>query len=252
MLAGSASEMPTPAAEQREDRVIELVTADLVRSGRAAALLDRPDRNSERMDSLTVDAELAVDDERWAMDVTTLRWQQSLEGAVQKLQARLEKEFSAQLKAASRTLCVTCHVSTAETVIRSIVELARQAVLSGRDQVRGDEAATLWPWSPELGAVEVQPWLGQSANLREEIVLSSGQPLAKKLRGQLSRARELGYRTCLAIDQHGSPDLKFGANFLPLPGTIVAAVEEVEAEVGDSFDAVVLIREDDAVHWIRP
>jgi hypothetical protein len=77
--------MPTPAAERREDEVIALIAADLVRSGCSATILDRPDRNAGRADGLTVDAELAVDAERWALDVTTLRWHQGLEGAVQKV-----------------------------------------------------------------------------------------------------------------------------------------------------------------------
>ena len=183
--------MPTPAAERREDEVIALVATDLLRSGSSATLLDRPDRNASRADGLTVDAEFAVDGERWAMDVTTLRWHQGLEGAVQKLQARLEREFRRQLEAAEWTLVVTCHASADEKVIHSLVELARQAVVSGHSQDRGDEAAVLSPWSPGLGAVVVQPWLGQSANLREEIVLSSGEPLEKKLGGQLKHAGSL-------------------------------------------------------------
>lgn len=231
--------------------MIALVSADLLRSGSSATLLDRPDRNASRADGLTVDAELAVDGERWAMDVTTLRWHQGLEGAVQKLQARLKREFGAQPEAAEWTLVVTCHVSADEKVVHSLVELARQAVVSGQSQDRADEAAALWPWTPELGTVVVQPWLGQSANLREEIVLSSGEPLGKKLRGQLKHAGELGYRTCLVIDQRGSSDLKFGANFLPLPGTIVAALEQLEAVAGASFDILVLVREGDTVHWLR-
>jgi hypothetical protein len=243
--------MPTPFAERREDEVIALIAADLVQSGYSATIPDRPDRNAGRADGLTVDAELAVDAELWALDVTTLRWHQGLEGAVQKVKARLTREFGAQLEAAGRTLVVTCHVASDEKVIRSLVELAQRAVVSGQSQRRGDEAAALWPWSPELGAVEVQPWLGQSANLGEEILLSAGEALGKKLRGQFSHARGLDYRTCLAIDQGGSPDLKFGANFLPLPGTIIAAVEQLEAVAGESFDILVLLREGDIVHWLR-
>ena len=231
--------------------MISLVTDDLIRSGRSAVLVDRPDHNPDRADGLTVDAELSVDGERWAMDVTTLRWRQDLEGSVQKLKTRLEHEFGAQLRAAGRMLVLTCHVSSDETVIRSLIELARRAVTSGLDRTSGDEAAALLPSMPELGLVEVQPWLGQSANLREEILLSSGEPITKKLKVQLSRARELGYQTCLAVDQRGSPDLKFGANFLPLPDTIAAAVRQVEDDAEVSFEMVVLIRSDDRVAWIR-
>jgi hypothetical protein len=132
--------LPTPAAEQREGRVIALVIKDLIESGRAVMLLDRPDRNRDRSDGLTVDAELEVDGERWAMEVTT----------------------------------------------------------------------------------------------------SSGESLGHKLRGQFSRARALGYCTCLVVDQTGAPDLR-----------MLAAVEQVEADAQASLDAIVLIREHDDVHWIR-
>lgn len=243
--------MPTPDATRREDQVVDLVISDLIWSGSSVTLLDRPDRSAKRSDGLTVDAELSVDGQRWAMDVTTLRWRPGLEGAVQKLETRLEREFGDDLEAAGRTLAMTCHVSAEEQVIRSLVELARLAVTSGQSQVRGDEAASLWPWSPELGAVVVQPWLGQSANLQNEIVLSSGDALARKLRGQLSGARGLGYRTCLAIDQRGAADLKFGANFMPHPETIVNAIEQVEVEAGTPFDLLALIHDDDTVRWLR-
>jgi hypothetical protein len=88
--------VPTPFAADREDQVVRLVISDLVGSGHAA---DRPDRNPSRSDGLTVDAELSVDGERWALDAMTLRWRPALEGSVAKLEARLEKEFRAQLQA---------------------------------------------------------------------------------------------------------------------------------------------------------
>jgi len=243
--------VPTSAAESREDRVIELVVGDLVESGYAAELVDRPHRNRSRPDLLTVDAELSVGDERWALDVMTLRWRPGLEGAVEKLEARLERDFRSQLDAVNTTLVVTGHVSFDESVIRPLVELARLAVESGQDQVRRDESASLWPRSSELGAVEVQPWLGTTADVRQEVIASSGETLGRKLRKQLARARELGYRTALSVDQHGSQDLRFGANFLPLPGTIIRAVEEVEEREKLSLDVLVLVRDDDSVHWVR-
>ena len=102
-----SSSVPTPDATRREDHVVDLVISDLVRSGRSVTLLDRPDRNAERTDGLTVDAELLVDGQRWAMDVTTLRWRSGLEGAVEKLKVRLKREFGADLDATGRTLVMT-------------------------------------------------------------------------------------------------------------------------------------------------
>ena len=64
--------MPTPSAETLEDEVVGIVVSDLLATGHTAELLDRPDWNPDRIDGLTVDAELGVDGERWAMDVITL------------------------------------------------------------------------------------------------------------------------------------------------------------------------------------
>ncbi len=178
--------MPTPDATRREDQVVDLVISDLIRSGRSVTLLDRPDRHRDRADG-----------QRWAMDVTTLRWRSGLEGAVEKLEVRLKREFGADLDSVGGALVMTCHVSADEDVIRSLVELARSAVTSGQNQERNDESASLWPRTPELGAVIVQPWLGQSANLQDEIVLSSGQPLGRSCEDSNPVREPLG--TALAL-----------------------------------------------------
>jgi hypothetical protein len=86
--------VPTPDATRREDQVVDLVISDLGRSGRTVTLLDRPDRHVDRTDGLTVDAELSVDGQRWAMDVTTLRWRSGLEGAAEKLEVRLSGSWA--------------------------------------------------------------------------------------------------------------------------------------------------------------
>lgn len=143
-------------------------------------------------------------------------------------------------------MALSCHVSSDEPVIWSIVESARRTVVSGLDQTHGHEAAARRSW----GAVEVQPWLGQSADPREDILFSSGEPITKKLQGQLSRARDLGFRTCLAIDQRGSSDLNFGANFMRW-GHDRPAVGQTEAAAKLSFDVVVLVGNDDTDTWIR-
>ncbi len=67
------------------DDVVTLVVEDLIRSGGLAALLDRPDRNPDRTDGLTADAELSIDGALWAMDVMTMRWRTDLKGSVQEL-----------------------------------------------------------------------------------------------------------------------------------------------------------------------
>lgn len=246
--------MPTPDAERREDAVVHLVELDLRESGRTVELLDRPDRHKRRSDGLTTDAVFRVDGSLWATDVTTLRWHHNLESRVRKLTSRLEREFGQELKATGMTLYVTCHVlrdDFATESIASLVELARAAITSGHDQVRGDEAAQLRPRESDSVAVVVQPWLTHSAKVVDEVVGSLGPALRKKLTQQLTRARPLGYITCLVVDLRGASDLKFGANFLPSPETVAEAIELVEAEVGIDLDRAALIRENDSVIWLR-
>ena len=203
-----SSSVPTPDATRREEQVVDLVISDLVQSGRSVTLLDRPDRHPDRADGLTVDAELSVDGQRSAMDVTTLRWRSGLEGAVEKLEARLEREFGADLDAAGRTLVMTGHVSADEDVIRSLVELARRAVTSGQNQERNDEAASLWPRARNWAQSSCSHG---SASRRTGRTRSSSRRDSRSGRSYEDSypAREplvtLGYRTRLAIDQRGPP-----------------------------------------------
>lgn len=244
--------MPTAAAEAREDEVVGIVVSNLVAGGRSAELVDRPDRNPDRADGLTVDAELRVDAERWAMDVITLRYDSQLESAVGKLEARLKREFGAQLDAGGTRLSVLGYVLTDETGNEGLVELARRALRSGEQEWSGDELAFVQLRPLGEDSVGVGPWLGRTADLRVELTSSSGGPIAKKLRRQLGRARDLGYQTCLALDQKGAGDLQYPANFLPDPATILQAITDVEQQVGVNVDLLVLVASDDAAHWLRP
>ena len=87
--------------------------------------------------------------------------------------------------------------------------ILRQLELEGFDVV--EEAATdviaLWqaqgiaePWTDRSFIDAVASLLSTHADLAEEIHLSSGDVLGKKLQRQLARARTLGYRTCLSYD----------------------------------------------------
>jgi hypothetical protein len=160
--------VPTSFAHAREDQVVvDLILADLVNSGVAAEVIDRPDRNHERSDGLTVDAELAVRRERWAMDVMTLRWPPSLSAGVEKLEARLESEFGPQLDGSGVVLVVTCHVSTQDSVVRSVLETAPAGGRVGDAVAAATEA-------PRGGRADL--WLGEFAEIRQELISPPAGP----------------------------------------------------------------------------
>lgn len=244
--------MPTSAANAREDQVIRLIHESLLATGHNVVLVDRPDRNRpSRIDDLTVDAEFSVDGERWALDVTTLRWRPSLEGAVERVKGALDREFRVELERSQTTLVLYCHPSAERGAEHSLVGLARAAIESGKDQRREDELAQLRPRSAGLEAIEVCPWLSETPDVKEEVVLSFGAAAAKKLKVQLTSARALGYRIALAIDQRGAEDLRFGANFLPSSATVASVVADLETQTGVLLDAVLLVGPENDVQWLR-
>ncbi len=242
--------MPTSSGESREDEIVELVMSALAARGGVVELLDRPDRNRERSDGLTVDLELLIDEVRWAIDVMSLRWGSELEGPVRKVKATLELEVAKRIDA-DQTLILYCHASRDAKVISSLVALASSAVEASTDQWRGDEAALLRARAEGLGAVEVCPWLSSTADLAEEVSSTSGFAVRKKLEGQFGRARDLGYRAALVMDQRGAEDLTFGANFLPSPSTILSVVEEIERQAAVAFDGLLLIDPQNDLQLLR-
>ena len=246
--------MPTPEAEAREDAVVDLVRDSLILASIAAEVTDRPDR-SKAPPGYTVDAELSVNGARWALDIMTLRWNAQLESRTLKLAARLERAFTERLLADGLVLHVTCHAPKDEAASSRLIELARLSIESGKSLDAGDEGVSLYvrpeDWPSDEPPVEVSPWLGEHAHIQTELVSSSGESLAKKLRGQIARARSFADRVGLAIDQVGARDLKFGANWMAAPETVELAVSEVEREVGLSFQFLVLVRANDSVRWLR-
>lgn len=243
--------MPTPSAEVREDEVVGIVVSDLLATGHTAELLDRPDRNPDRTDGLTVDAELGVDGERWAMDVITLRYASELESIVAKLTARLKREFGPQLDATGTRLSVVGHVLVDEGGMEGLIDLAQRAVRSGEQEWNGGELAFVQPRPAGEDSVGVDPWLGRTADLRVELITSSGEAISKKLLRQFGRARGLGYRTCLALDQKGASDLQYPGNFLPSPHTVLRAVTDIEHHLGVAADALALLATGGSVQWLR-
>ena len=149
MLAkyGAGSDVPTPSAEAREDKVSDLVHGDLVDSGcivggrpagqqpAAAGRSARRRRTRGRRRAL-------------AMDVTTLRWRPELESCVD------------HSKHGSRTSSGPCSTTsgphspshatypTRKLAICGVLDLARVAVLSGQIQERRDESAMQKPRPP--------------------------------------------------------------------------------------------------------
>ena len=143
-------------------------------------------------------------------------------------------------------------VDSTEATSTAYVELARRAVATSEEQWDEGRMAQLRPLAEGVPKVEVWPLTGTNAELRLEIITSSGKPIAKKLNRQLSRAAELGHVTCLVLDQRGADDLEFGANWLVQhPETVMSALEELEQDAKSRADRVALVRPDNSLIWLR-
>lgn len=84
------------------------------------------------------------------------------------------------------------------------------------------------------------PYLGSDPRSVAELEKSIGEPLEGKLSRQLARAKDLGYRTIIALDALGSPTLRFGANGAVHHETVANFVGESVSRVAETTGKRVL------------
>jgi hypothetical protein len=245
--------VPTDEAIRREREVVQLVISSLRSASQVSVeLLGSPDeeRISGRFPAnLTVEALLRLSDGdtecTWAVDVMNLSWNSRLVPAISGFEDALQCELEQLARENGVGLAVMYrppvgHKDRGAGYRDQVVDWARKLIDGWEhDPHRATHPLAADPNTgvevnrhpSEPGRVLLFAGLSDTPSVSEQLEATLVPPLEKKLRGQLLRAHELGYRTILAIDQVG-PQSRVGNNFLASPTAVGQVVSRTVAQHG--------------------
>lgn len=228
------------AKEDREDEVIDLLVQFLRDAVGTCELVGNPDRDAWT-NGLTVDAvlQLSPTEPQIAVDVTTLSLDPIRVGAAGAVRQELEQGLRPILQRLAMKTTVLCDVPTGgatrtRAFVSDVVSRVERACALGDRDVHGPGAthAILQPAAPDLAdadRVKVLLLTSDSSDLALELRTHAGPPIERKLESQLRVAKELGYRTALAIDRLGPAGLPLGANWLVSAHAVADLVRDLAA-----------------------
>jgi len=235
-----------------EDDAIDLLILHLNRSGHTADLRDRPDRRKpkDQVDGLTVDALIEIDGEPFAVDVVRA----TLSGDDMRATDAWHKRVLPLLEKAAQEEGVKCEVRARppdpvlqraqdqEEFVMAARRAMRRTVSGPAQMIEGSKIeATVSRDCPDASVLR-RVYSSRSYRIdpdepvHENLSRSLGEALRKKLRGQLKRARALGYPTGILIDQRYDP-----VHWLAHPGNFRLIVHRVLAQEGAALDAAWVI-----------
>jgi hypothetical protein len=258
------ADMPSTGSLEREDRVIQQLVKHLQSSGATVTVVARPDRDVEH--ELTVDVVLRIDDEEWAVDVCALAHSPNKPMAVRRADEVLHKALEPIAEAHQVAIHVTCVAQEGEPgtpwgsdyYAAIVAEALRLAPNGPADMMVIDDGTYVHivdagqePSSAWSGDVQVSTWLNSSPDIAEQVTNSLGTPIGSKLRGQLSVAREAGYRTALLLDAVAPADTGNWRHFDAGPLSVAAALDSLD--VGNrGLDAAWLCDGQGHIHQVLP
>lgn len=201
------------AKEQHEESALQELVNELKARGRQARITGRPDIDGHPV--LTTDAVLEVDGREWAVDHCLVSREADLPPAM----AQADKTLSARLQpvadAHSRGLAVSylpqakaSHTKKEiENYYDEVVRTAETAAGTGQMAVGHDGFITVQVYDADQPEVSLIPFTDTTGNafLGTQIEAGLAGPLAKKLEGQLKRAKDAGYPVALLLDQIPRP-----------------------------------------------
>lgn len=226
-------QVPTPGSLDEEDRAVELLCRFLTDAGQPSAHLRSPDRDPQ--DPLTVDAVINVAGREWAVDVCAVTFSPRLRPAM----ARGESVLRAPLEAIAAEAGIGLHVAylpqegEAGTAwggayYGRIIETARSLVADGEGALEvvadGTHIEVLAEPNGGEPRVRLSAWLSKTPDIRESVALELTDPVTKKLKGQLARAKSAGYPVALLLDLVAPQDVGVWRQFMAGPDAVRQAV----------------------------
>ncbi len=249
--------MPKPSAADREDEVLRLVCAELSSGGRELQIVDRPDRRAPSsvppVDAIIRVAEGDYEDE-WAADVclTSKKFDPRIPAAMKQLEEALIGPLTQLATNVNRSLRINCcayvkpdRVSRREWAAmmsgyhRNIWDRALMALTRSSGEWLDSEVSIMWdrPESAPKGHPVLMsyrdPFINESFSFSPKV--------RKKLEGQLSRAREAGYRTLLILDQDPPRSTPWVGDIIPTPYEIGEGIAFAVAHCRTTLDAGILV-----------
>ncbi|MGI8448063.1 MAG: hypothetical protein ACR2MP_12975 [Streptosporangiaceae bacterium] len=198
-----------------EDAALQALVDQLNSRGRRAAIVSRPDRDGSSLAGLTVDATVRIDGQDWAVDHCLLSRPPDLPGALAAATTALQPRLDAVAQQYQCGLAVSyLPQSTSQHSKKEIgayydevvatAERAAQAKMfaGGADE---NMAADHFPSTPPVA--HLMPFTDTigSPRMSDQVDAGLTATLAKKLTGQLARAKNLGFPVALLIDQVPRP-----------------------------------------------
>lgn len=225
-----------------ERGAIDGLVSHLRNSSREVELICIPEDNEKH--PLTVDGELQIDGERWAVDHMRVSRDSMTIPATTSIEKLLKPMLDEFARERNVTLFVTLHPprlaqnrQAAQTFRDSVLVLAREAV-EDLGALKHDKNHTFVRALTEtcMPGSLISVWGDDDPLVENQVRKGIRDPLLKKFNKQLRNARDLGWKTILLLDQMDDPCSKHPSIWCALPGTIGIVVDQVikEANFGPS------------------
>lgn len=245
--------------------MLDLVCTGLSQGERKVEIVDRPDRRAVS-EVPPVDALLRVidndHDERWAADVclASKKFDARIPAAMKELQNALMTPLTELAEKADRTLTISCRAYVRLDRVprkewngmmggyhRNIWDRVIMALLRPTGEWTDAEVSIRWSaaGAPRIGPRVLMSYQDPFSN--EAFAFSP--KVRRKLEGQLTRARNAGYRTLLILDQEPPNYVPWVGNILPTAYEIGEGIAFAVAHCRTTLDAAILVQ-DSSVHEV--
>lgn len=220
-----------------EREAVRSFTRELARRGRRALVVSWPEDEERDPRGLTVDALLDIDGELYAVDHSRVTYGPRVVPALVESDRRLAERLERLAAAHGRAIVVSLappdgSPGARDAFLDLVVELAEAALLDGTSYLADDGATSvqLLPTPTIRGGpnrVAIFGRLASTPSVEEQVRSALRAPVEKKLSRQLARARSLGYRAILLLDQYPPPAAVAPSNELAAPATIASVMGDL-------------------------
>ena len=220
-----------------ERAAVHALVRELAERGRRAVVVSWPEDEERDPRGLTVDALVDIDRELYAVDHSRVTYGPHVPATPDESASGLAQRLDRVAADHGRAIVVSLAPSPGAQTVRDgfyddVVELAEAALLDGTSLLAEDGTTSVQVLqTPTIGGssdrVAIFGWVASTPTVREQVQSALRAPVEKKLTRQLARARTLGYRAILLLDQVAPPDAVAPSNEMASPATIGSVLNDL-------------------------